>query len=396
MTNKNVPKLRFSEYTDEWELYSLDDLTTAIQSGKSNKNINAMYNLYGSTGCIGKTNSIEIKGESILIARVGANAGTVQYINDICGVSDNTLIIKLKNDLNYKFLYYSLIIYNFNKIIVNSGRPLITASDLKTIRIQIPSIDEQKKIACFLYNIDKKIELLKDKKEGFVEFKHYLLQNLFPQNDEKTPKLRFPEFTDEWNAGVLSDMTDVITKGTTPAHNDFVDSNINFIKIENIVNSSEISENNILTISKECHDNKLSRSKLEEHDILFSIAGALGKTLVVSKEMLPANTNQALAIIRLKDKKQVDYVNYYLNLEKIKKFIYENVTIGAQPNLSLKQIGEIKINIPSKEEKNKISTFFNYIDKKIDLLHEKKEEFIEFKQYLLQNLFPQNGENVPK
>ena len=175
--------MRFSEYTDEWELYSLDDLTTAIQSGKSNKNINAMYNLYGSTGCIGKTNSIEIKGESILIARVGANAGTVQYINDICGVSDNTLIIKLKNDLNYKFLYYSLIIYNFNKIIVNSGRPLITASDLKTIRIQIPSIDEQKKIACFLYNIDKKIELLKDKKEGFVEFKHYLLQNLFPQND---------------------------------------------------------------------------------------------------------------------------------------------------------------------------------------------------------------------
>ena len=206
MTNKNVPKLRFSEYTDEWELYSLDDLTTAIQSGKSNKNINAMYNLYGSTGCIGKTNSIEIKGESILIARVGANAGTVQYINDICGVSDNTLIIKLKNDLNYKFLYYSLIIYNFNKIIVNSGRPLITASDLKTIRIQIPSIDEQKKIACFLYNIDKKIELLKDKKEGFVEFKHYLLQNLFPQNDEKTPKLRFNQFADELKSYTLKDL----------------------------------------------------------------------------------------------------------------------------------------------------------------------------------------------
>ncbi|MGI6564665.1 restriction endonuclease subunit S [Methanosphaera sp.] len=239
MTNKNVPKLRFSEYTDEWELYSLDDLTTAIQSGKSNKNINAMYNLYGSTGCIGKTNSIEIKGESILIARVGANAGTVQYINDICGVSDNTLIIKLKNDLNYKFLYYSLIIYNFNKIIVNSGRPLITASDLKTIRIQIPSIDEQKKIACFLYNIDKKIELLKDKKEGFVEFKHYLLQNLFPQNDEKTPKLRFTEYNDEWITRKIENIAE-ICDGTHTTPN-YVNSGIKFISVENIDDFSKSS-----------------------------------------------------------------------------------------------------------------------------------------------------------
>lgn len=61
----------------------------------------------------------------------------------------------------------------------------------KKMTLSIPPIDEQEKIASFLYNIDKKIGLLKGKKDEYVKFKQYLLQNLFPQNDEKTPKLRF-------------------------------------------------------------------------------------------------------------------------------------------------------------------------------------------------------------
>ena len=371
--------MRFSEYTDEWELYSLDDLTTVIQSGKSNKNINAMYNLYGSTGCIGKTNSIEIKGESILIARVGANAGTVQYINDICGVSDNTLIIKLKNDLNYKFLYYSLIIYNFNKIIVNSGRPLITASDLKTIRIQIPSIDEQKKIACFLYNIDKKIELLKDKKEGFVEFKHYLLQNLFPQNDEKTPKLRFTEYNDEWITRKIENIAE-ICDGTHTTPN-YVYSGIKFISVENI---DDFSKSNKF-IEEEVYQNYKIKSK--KNDIFLTRIGTIGESNIIIEDETYAYY-VSLALIRCNYEVNPLYLNQYLKSDFFQRELWNKTLHNAIPKkINLKDLKQCFVSFPMLKEQFKIASFLSSVDKKIDLLDQEIELVEEYKKGLLQKMF---------
>ena len=60
----------------------------------------------------------------------------------------------------------------------------------------------------------------------------------------------------------------------------------------------------------------LKRSIILENDLLYSIAGALGRVAIVNKSILPANTNQALSIIRLKDKSKVKYIYYYLNIHK--------------------------------------------------------------------------------
>ena len=100
----------------------------------------------------------------------------------------------------------------------------------------------------------------------------------------------------------LSDISELITKGTTPTTigYDFQDKGINFLKIECFDESGNYNESKVAHISEECH-NKLKRSQLKEEDILFSIAGAIGRVAIVTKEMLPANTNQALAIIRIND-----------------------------------------------------------------------------------------------
>ena len=98
----------------------------------------------------------------------------------------------------------------------------------------------------------------------------------------------------------LRDVADVITKGTTPTSigYEFVNKGINFIKVESITEDGAFIENKFAYITDECNK-KLSRSQLQENDILFSIAGAIGRVAIVDKNILPANTNQALAIIRL-------------------------------------------------------------------------------------------------
>ncbi|MEG2397010.1 MAG: restriction endonuclease subunit S, partial [Oscillospiraceae bacterium] len=77
---------------------------------------------------------------------------------------------------------------------------------------------------------------------------------------------------------------------------------------------------------------------------LLTIAGAtIGKTAVVNTEILPANTNQALAIIRLKDQKHVRYVLSLLQSCLMKEYIEKSVKGSAQPNLNLQQINNFSI-----------------------------------------------------
>ena len=100
----------------------------------------------------------------------------------------------------------------------------------------------------------------------------------------------------------LSEIAELITKGTTPTTlgYQFQDEGVNFLKIECFDENGNFIEDKATHISIECHE-KLKRSQLKAGDILFSIAGAIGRVAIVTEDMLPANTNQALAIIRISD-----------------------------------------------------------------------------------------------
>ena len=77
-----------------------------------------------------------------------------------------------------------------------------------------------------------------------------------------------------------------------------------------------------------------------------------------------------------------------LNLNKIKNYININVTVGAQPNLSLKQISDIKLSIPSNNEQEKIVSFLSALDEKTEQLYKEIEINKKFKKGLLQQMFP--------
>lgn len=166
--------MRFPEFTEEWNYESLDTIAPNITSGRSKPSLGE-YNLYGSTGIIGKTATADYSGDMLLVARVGANAGSLQLVNDSCGITDNTLIIK-PCKLSSHYLYFYLQHYNLNRLVFGSGQPLITAGMLKKVRIPFGNQLEQKKIENFLCCIDERIttqnkiiEDLKKLKSAIVE-----------------------------------------------------------------------------------------------------------------------------------------------------------------------------------------------------------------------------------
>jgi len=215
----------------------------------------------------------------------------------------------------------------------------------------------------------------------------------------RVPKLRFPEFREakEWELINLQEMCSLITKGTTPTSIGFkfIGSGINFIKIESIEESGKINLSKVAFISEECN-NALNRSKLKEKDILFSIAGALGVVAIVHRESLPANINQALAIIRLKNGYSHNYLSIFLNSLFIQSEIKKIKAGAAQPNISLGQLGNFSIFLPKEKEQQKIAACLSYLDDLITTQNQKLKALQAHKKGLMQQLFPAEGETVPR
>lgn len=161
----------------------------------------------------------------------------------------------------------------------------------------------------------------------------------------------------------LGDICEVITKGTTPTSIglSFEPIGIPFVKVENI--DGGIIKGDSLTqfISETTHET-LFRSKLKANDILFSIAGTIGKTAVVSKMNVPANTNQALSIIRVNH--QICYYRFIEHyLRNAASAIFEQSARGVGiNNISLSDLRELPILLPPLPEQKRIAAILDSAD----------------------------------
>jgi type I restriction enzyme S subunit len=175
---------------------------------------------------------------------------------------------------------------------------------------------------------------------------------------------------ENWKTYKLSEISEKITKGTTPTTggDSFVKSGVNFIKAESVTLDGRIDETKFAFITKKTHE-KQKRSQLMKGDILFSMAGViLGKTAIVKSEHLPANTNQALALIRLiKDLASSKFVYYYLQQSRVFNFVNNSTSQSAQPNINLGQIGNLEIVLPPIQEQKAIAKILSSLDDKIEL-----------------------------
>lgn len=174
----------------------------------------------------------------------------------------------------------------------------------------------------------------------------------------------------------LREVVSLITKGTTPTTigYPFVKEGINFVKAESISENFNFNVKKFEYITKEC-DDVLQRSRLKEDDLLFSIAGVIGKVALVTKTILPANTNQALAILRpIKEKVNPRYLAYILSSSIISNQCLVKKNGVAQVNISLKNIGDFIIPLPPIEEQRAIAEKLDNVSQLVDKRKEQLQQ----------------------
>ncbi len=150
-----------------------------------------------------------------------------------------------------------------------------------------------------------------------------------------------------WELKKLGEVCEKITKGGTPTTYgfSFVQEGINFLKIENI-KQGKVNLATIKTfITEEAHYFQ-KKSILQENDLLFSIAGTIGETCLIKKDYLPANTNQALAILRGYGKYlEPKFLTHQLD-SSISQYVKSKARGGAMNNISLEDLKGIELVIP--------------------------------------------------
>lgn len=391
MTNsKYVPKRRFKEFESdgEWEKRKLGDLSNITAGGDVDKaklmpvgNFPVLANAHTGDGIIGYyDNEYQIEAPAVTVTGRGEIGFAKARRENFTPV---VRLLSVKSNHNVDFLAEAI---NQNKVIFEStGVPQLTIPKLSNYDLFFPSkIQEENTIGDFMLTIDNIIAINQHKLDKLKNIKKAYLSEMFPDEGECVPKRRLPGFEGEWSTKKLREITSLITKGTTPLEKSG-EGEVNFIKVENL----DASNGKILSCSKissEEHNGYLKRSQLNENDILFSIAGTLGRIGIVESRILPANTNQALAIIRNK-RSNLRYLAIALKSGAITNFILRNPTIGAQPNLSLEQVGSLEIPFPSLDEQKQIGEFFHKLDQSITLQQQKLNKLKDLKKAYLNELF---------
>ncbi|KPZ54438.1 restriction endonuclease subunit S [Pseudoalteromonas sp. P1-25] len=228
------------------------------------------------------------------------------------------------------------------------------------------------------------LERIAAEKAQLVKDKKIKKPKALPEISEDEKPFELPK---GWLAERLVNLSYLITKGTTPTSLgfEFKESGVNFIKIENVsrdrINLPSISQ----FISKETNE-ALKRSSLEAGDLLFSIAGTIGKTCIVVQDDLPANTNQALAIIR--GTKLVFSAKFLLI--QLNSFVAgktrERARGGAMPNVSLGDLNELIAIVPPFKEQQRIVTRVDELMSLCDALEAQTENSIAAHQTLVEVL----------
>lgn len=408
--NNKEPAIRFSGYTDDWEQRKLGDLAEIVRGASprpisdpkwfDNNSDVGWLRIADVTAQDGRIQYLEQKISELgqektrvvkiphLLLSIAATVGkpVINYVPT--GVHDGFLIFfNPKFNILYTFWWLEMFREKWNKYGQPGSQVNLNSDLVKNQVINIPNEKEQDKISSFLESLDKIITLHQRKLEKLKLTKKALLQKLFPKNGSKFPELRFKGFTDAWEQRKLGECMDSFEYGLNTAAKEY-DGIHKYIRITDIDDETHNFIQSNLTSPDIDFNSDVSDYKLNINDIVFARTGAsVGKTYLYNPN--DGDLYYAGFLIRGKVNEVCDAGFIYQNTltKDYDSFIRITSQRSGQPGVNSKEYATFRLNIPCKDEQEKISKFLNSLDK-LFTLHQRKLEMLKnVKKGLLQKMF---------
>ena len=287
-------------------------------------------------------------------------------------------VVSPRRTVNGSFVYQHVMTSQFAQYLENAATgqayPAVLASDVAGFTLPIPPLPEQRAIAAVLDSIDEAIERTEAVIAAIERLRDALLHELLTRGVpgwhskwKEAPGIGTVPAC--WEVVRLGDMAERITKGTTPTTlgREYSQTGVRFLRVGNVTDGGTISEEDQRFIDDDTHT-MLSRSVLRENDFVLSIAGTLGRSALITRDILPANVNQALAIIRLAIDAQLlpKFLSLVLRGNSIRLQIEDMRVELAQANISLQQVKALRVALPATQEQRHIADMLAAVDDTIE------------------------------
>ena len=348
----NVPKLRFKEFNDEYINLKYKDVLK-IKSGRDQRQVeceSGIYPILGTGGQIGKTNSFLYDKPSVLIGRKGT-INKPQYMETPFWTVDTLFYSHIYEPNIPKYLFYSFQNVNWKKYDESTGVPSLSSSTIESVECNIPSKEEQLKVADFLSLLDKKIELQSKKIEDLKLF----TKNTISNELNNLQNYNIFKFKDICNIQTgKSNTQDKCDDGIYPF----------YIRSENI---------------------ERSNNYIFDCEAVLTIGdGNIGKVFFYENGKF--DCHQRVYVLNNFKNVLGKYVYYYFS-----SFFYKRAMSMSAKNtvdsVRMEMISDMIIKVPQENEQIKMINLFSSLDKKLGLEQNKLDKIQELKKGLMQNMF---------
>ena len=395
-TNTKTPKLRFPEFFDNWkdstieencelkgrigfrgytkkDLVDKDDGVLVLGGKHIQGNVlNLSEPTYLSWDKYYESPEIMVKKHDIIFSQRGSLGDCALINSDIGEATINPSMVLIKKiSCDYRFLFYILVGNSIQKqvksISTSTAVPMLSQKQIKNFSFKLPELSEQQKIASFLSEVDKKLNLLQEKKDLLEDYKKGVMQQIFSQ------ELRFKDENGneypEWEEKRISELF-TITRGKVLSATKTIDLANEEYRFP--VFSSQTKNNGLMGYYKDF---------LFENAITWTTDGANAGNVNYRRGKFYC-TNVCGVLLSEKG-----YANQMI-AELLNTITKKHVSYVGNPKLMNNVMANIKVVIPkSTEEQTQIANFLSALDKKIQLVAEALEATQQFKKGLLQQMF---------
>ena len=384
--DKKVPQLRFPEFTDAWKQRKLGEIIDysngighenyVLPQGKYElvtlKSINSSGKLVCSEKFVNEDFET-LKAETLIMmlseqAKGMLGMTTIIPCDNKYVLNQRVAALKAHNDVEVHFLTNAINNKQnyFEQMGAGTKVQNITRGHVEECVIELPSLEEQKKIGSLFSKLEVTITLQQRKLNSLQKLKKGLLQKMFPKNGENIPEIRFPEFSDAWKQRKLGDVLKLLKDGTHGSHKDVTNGHY-LLSAKNIKDGRIFWDKTDRIISDEDYKKIHSTFKINKGDVLLTIVGSIGETAIfnVSEEI---TFQRSVAILRPIDEVSSDFLYSEITSPKFQKFLNLNKSTSAQPGIYLGDLANISFSFPeNKEEQKMIGRLFTGLNSTITL-----------------------------
>jgi len=381
MNNVKRPRIRFPEFTDDWEQRKLNKLAEYNSSPLTVNDIDDKgdYDLYDANILIGKTNKSPLADDYISIIKDGAGVGRVRKLpKNTCVLG--TMGAITPHNCDYNFLFLLLEKTDFTKLTSGGTIPHIYFKQYGESVYSVPLLAEQIKIGKYFSNLDNLITLHLRKLDMIKKYKEGLLQKMFPKIGETVPEIRFRGFTNPWKHHKMGELyTERNERG-----NDGL--KILSVSIHTGVSDGALDEKSLGKYVKRSKDKSIYKH-VYTGDLVFNMMrawqGAIGVAKnegMISPAYISAIPNNEVYPL---------FMDYALRRKSVISDI-NNLSYGVtdfRKRLYWDSFVKVSCIIPSIDEQKKIYNYLKSIDNLIAFHQRKLEKMKKMKNGLLQQMF---------